>query len=444
MDRHGDDTYSQGASAPDKASTVKPILAPILILSLATAISAPSISAQGKVHWATSLANALAEARDKNTIVMIAINMPGERGSDMMQPVYANDAVAKLSKQTVNLLFSVSPDASTSEDERTVRERYLGLKPEAWAIAPNHIFIDPAGEGKLLSSVTHAIRAGQLEWMLADAIKKVRPDFKTQLSGTARAPGNLLYGRADARGTEPPSSEQVAEALAEIKKTKRGVSRHKDHFDMILRSPEKEAIKFVEVTLRSRSSRAQRTLLKIGSLSPSCWWKLIVPYSSHKDPEVRAAAATALGQLGEKKALKSIAKQCKKEKDDTAFKQQIIAMAVLCPKNRGVVATIKKVLTKSKSEQRRIAATISAGIIAERIVSTELLRLALSDSSGNVRSAAAYSIATRRDQDFLPTLEAAIKKERSSTTKALLEAAVAVIQGGERKAFRTFIREHVL
>ncbi len=422
-------------------------LSTIATAALLSVLASPSV-AQGKIHWATSLANALAEAKEQSTVVMITINMPGERGSDAMQPVYKDARIFELSRATINLYFPVGPEGSHSADERTIRERYLGAKPEDWVTAPTHLFVKPEGEGELLSSVSYQVTRGQLEWMWQDAIKKVKPDFLWELAEDARAPERLLFGDADATSQEPPTPEQVEATLKRLKQGNAKFSRGGwrkliEDFNTILRSDETSAIKYATNSMRTYRRFNRTTLDTIGKVSPKKWWKVAAEYADDRRDDVRAAAARTLGKLHEKKALSTLKKRWRKEKIVAVQGDILPAMATLGPEDRTVISTLKKVLDKSKESSLRLRAAVAASYLENRSKVTELLSKALGDDSDDVRSAAAYAIASRRDKELLKTLEDAASKERAPETKKWMTLGVEVVKGGDLRGFSDFVKKHL-
>ena len=329
-----------------------------------------------------------------------------------------------------------------------VREQFLKIPEKTDVVAPQHLFVSP--EGKVLLSVPYAITVGELEWMFVEAIKKVDPEFKWTLDGRARAPMRLKYGYAvpKAKGEKAPSQEEVAKILEDLKKGKVRFRDMGEKINVILRSDSEEAIKYVQGFIGSRWMQDGRRITmfeSIGKNSPRPWYVIVEPFVSYtEDDDVRKAAIVATGQLGEKKCLKTLKKQLKKEKVVALEGQILRAMAKLGPKDRSVMTVIKKALKNPKeSEELRTHAVVAAGLLEDRKMVTELLGKALGDPSAKIRSTAAYAIGIRRDKQLLPNVNMVLQNEKDGSVKAWLEAAVKAINGSNEDSFDRFLEDVV-
>jgi hypothetical protein len=417
----------------------------LLALTSFLACSGAVVTAQS-IPWAVSLDGALTEARERGTVVVIAIHMPGERGSDAMRESHYRDGrIGSLAKETVNLLIEVGP-GRVPADERKVRERYLKVEPDALVAVPHHLWVKPgaAGEpGELMSSVAYQMTVGQLEWAWADAIKKVRPDFEWEADDRARAPESLLYGEAEKDGTEPPPSrDEVREA---IKKLRAGWADPKSMFDnyrTVLSSSEKEALQYGRTEMRNLGAFLKRPAMRlVADVSPPEWHELATEYLDDNDPRVREEAARALERLAVDRSTRTLRSMEPKEDDEATRGRMIRAMAACGPADRNVVRQLEKILRKDKVEAVRVQAAMAIQVLEDRDAVAKLLGFALDDEAAHVRTAAAYVIAARRDADLAQILADATADESDAEVSGWMATAKEVLDGGDLRKFRTFVEK---
>lgn len=431
-----------------------PIALPLLGALAALTPTPDADPARAGISWSDArLATALSTAAGQNSIVMVAINMPGERASDAIRDEHYKDShLGKLSQSSINLLIEVGPEGSANLDEPIVRERYLKVANDALVAVPHHIFIDPREEGgKVISSVPWLLTEGQLEWAWVDAIRQLQPDFEWELSDKARAPEELERDGANGAGAPdltPPTDEEVEHALAELKKG--GMGRRGggwgqmiQHYNVIIRSDSKAALKFAETSMRSfvgRNRFSERILRVIGDFSPPAWHAVVSPFLEDREAGNREEAARALEQLGEGKATSKLTKAYRTEKEDPVRGRLLRAMAKVGPADKGVIKTLERVISKDRVEAVRVQATAAASCIEDPDAAEKLLRKALSDESGAVRAAAAYAIASRRDESLLPMLEEAASAEKDTEAKGWLDTGVEIVKSkGELEPFDSFV-----
>jgi hypothetical protein len=417
------------------------------VLTTLFACSSAVLPAQS-IPWAVSLDGALTEARERGTVVVVAIHMPGERGSDVMRESHYRDAkITALAKETVNLLIEVGP-GRVPADERKVRERYLKVEPDALVAVPHHLWIKPgaAGEpGELLSSVAYQMTPGQLEWAWADAIQKVRPDFEWKPDDRARAPESLLYGEAEKEGTEPPPTrDEVREA---IQKLRMGWAEPKSMFEnyrTVLSSSEKEALQYGRTEMRNLSAFLKRPAMRlVADVSPPEWHELATEYLDDNDPRVREEAARALERLAVDRSTRVLRSMEPKEEDEATRGRMIRAMAACGPADKNVVRQLEKILRKDKAEAVRVQAAMAIQVLEDRDAVTKLLGVALQDEAAHVRTAATYVIAARRDADLAQMLKDAQADEGDAEVSGWMATAGEVLEGGDLRKFRTFLEKVV-
>jgi hypothetical protein len=418
-------------------STLRVLLAGALCAALAPAQS---------IQWAVSLDGALTEARAKGTIVLIAIQMPGERGSDaMLATHYKDPQIAALSRETVNLLVEVGP-GRVPEDDRRIRERYLKVDADALVAVPHHLWVKPGAEGEpgeLLSSVAYQTTVGQLEWAWVDAIRKFRPDFAWREDDRIRAPESLLYGEAEKDGLPPPPSQQeVREAIRKLRAGGRDPRQTFEAYRVVLSSAEREAIQFGRTEMRSLSAFLKRPAMRlVADVSPPEWHELAEEYLGDNDPRVREEAARALEKLAVEKSLRELRKLLPKEDDEETKGRMLRALGTCGPTDKNVFRELEKVLKKDRSPALRIQATMAVGALEDREVVGRMLALAFADDDPKVRSAAAYVVAARRDPDLAALLEKAGEGEADTEVSGWVATAQEVLKGGDLRKFRPFVEK---
>ena len=420
---------------------------PWLPLLAGSLLASALLPAQGKLPWTAGLDVALAEAAAKNTIVVIAINMPGERGSDsVMREHYGNARLVELAGHTVNLLILVGPDGSKSPDEPEVRRRYLKVSGEVPVAAPHHLFLKPVGEGELLSAIAYRTTLAELEWTWVDALRKVKPDFAWKLDGNAHSPRRLLYGEArKGDAEEPPSKEAVAGALKELKGSRRAM-RGGDALEslgVLVRSEDPAAIDFVRTSIRSlNGNRRAQVLRAIGDASPPVWHVVPIDYLDDRDAELRTAAIDCLGELGHAKALSALQTQWRVEKEPDARKALLRAMVACGPADKTTASVLKSVVDdrKQPADLRKVA-VVAAVALGDKKTVEHIVTHGLDDAEAGIRGAAAYVVAARRDAALRALVRAALEYEKDPAQRTLLEAADKAVDGGPLTAFAAIERE---
>ena len=384
------------------------------------------MAAQGP-SWQRSLDVALQTIKDKNRPLLVAVVMPGERGSDAIIEHYRDSGVRKVSNQCVCLRIDVGT-ARPSADEREVLQRYLGAAPRDPIVVPHHVMVHPDGT-TVLSSASYQMTAGQLEWFIADGIRLFDKTFEWPLGQRARAPESLRYG--DVKKTEtdvppPPTKKQVKEAIAALKKGGTGWQGSIEHYTTLLRSEESSAIKYVQAQLTGTRGgfMAGIALGTIAEVSPTAWSVVLVDFLDNRTEDRRQDAARGLTKMAEKKTFKPIKKRLKAEKETKVLAWLLRAAAATAPTDKATITAIDKAIAKNKDENVRMHAAVAAGALEDKAASFRLMRKALADDHPDVRSAAAYAMATRRDPEMAAALEPAVQGERDAEARHWLELAL--------------------
>ncbi len=421
-------------------------------LAAVVAITSLLTPAVAQIRWTPRFDEAMQVAKAENKVVLFAFNLAGERANDeMVADHYKDPVLGKLSQFSVNVFCSIATEprvpgvtpAQHQAAEQQARLQVLKIGPGEDVIAPQHVFVGP--DGTVLSAVSYRITKGELEWAWVDAIRKVDPKFAWELSTAARAPTRLSFGAVE-RGEngKPPTKEEVAEALKEVRKSRRGAFGNLAEIELLMRSDHPDAIGFIDSTLKGlQANWVTGALDTMGMISPKAYHTVIGGYLTNRDESVRFAAAGALERIAEPKAFAALAKQYKLEKDDKVRGRLLRAMASSGPAQKETLAQIDKLMAKEPNVEVRAQALLALSQVDDKAKVQEGLRSALRDPSSKVRSTAAFVLASRRDAEFALTLEEAAAREEALDTKAWLEAAAKVVRGGDGAEFKNFLQREL-
>jgi hypothetical protein len=399
-------------------------------------------AATAQIGWQPSLQAALQAAAQYDQAILIAVGMPGERGSDAVIAAYGDGRVIKISRECICFRVDVGTP-QPSLDEREVLQRYLGAAPLEPVTVPHHIMVKPDGK-TIVSSAAYQLTAGQLEWLIADGIKKVKPDFRWELGEGARAPEGLRYEgteKSDQGTKPPPTAEETKAAIDALKKGGAGWVESIELYTVVLRSDSAPAVKFVEAQLRGVGGQfvTGLVLTAIGEVSPVIYSPILVAYLEDRDEKHRLNAARGLAKMAHDKTGKAIKKRIKDEPSAKVRGWLIRAATTTAPADPATGTLVQKALDMKEDPQVRMQAAVAAGTLEDRDKAFALMQKALADKDGTVRAAAAYAMACRRDKALAPALEAALKAEEDGDAKHWLEAArKAVVEEGDLQEFRTF------
>lgn len=420
------------------------IVLPSLISSLALFSSPVGLFAQGKIEWEKDLATARARAEKEGRLLVACISMKGERVCDVIVAEHYNDPkVVALSRKTVNVFCSPHGTKAQQEMEKRVRIDLLNKGADDYMVAPQHVFFTPGG--KILKSVSYYVSPGELEWMWVEALRSLDKDFAWELSDRVRAPRQLKLAKVETskKVVKPPTKKELDAILREIKRGFGGYYGASEKLPVIVRHPSGPARKFVERILKSleTSERQRITVLQtIAKNSPRIWYGVVTPMLSREHPGVREAAARALGELGERRAVRSLLARWRKEASPKV-KGALLQAVVRCgPSNLKVIKLVPFVLKDNSDEDVRVHAAVAVAAVESRKTVTASLTAALADKSARVRATAAFSIAGRRDKELLPALDSAIERESDPDVKTWMAAARRVVAGGSMDAFAEFLK----
>ena len=399
-----------------------------LILAAATLMAAGSV-AQG-LPWQTSLDAALERAAANNQPLFVAVVMPGERGSDAVIDHYRDSGLRRLTRNCVCFRVDLGQGMRPTVDGSEVLKRYLGAAPRDPVVVPHHLMVHPDGK-TVLSSAAYQLTAGQLEWLIADGITQVDPEFSWELGERARPPEGLSYGEVETTETQPespPTAAEVKEAITKLKRGGAGWGGSFESYGVLLRSSEPAAVKYVEGQLRGgagfMTSMALRT---IGEISPVEYSGVLTSFLSDRKESNRQDAARGLTKMAYDKSNKAIKKQLKSEKEPEVKAWLLRAAAATGPSDKKVITAIERAITKDPETDVRVHAVVAAGVLEDEDAAHRLMEKALEDKDPLVRSAAAYAMANRRDAGLLPVLKAAVEVEEDGEALHWQELAIEVI-----------------
>ena len=406
-----------------------------ILQSLTLAFLCVGLPAQ--LPWKKSLDEALQAAADQQQVLLVAVMIPGERDSDALFDVYRDANVRKLARSCVCLRIDIESERG-DEDRLTVLERFLDAPPQEPYLAPHHVIVNPDGKS-VISSAARRMTAGQLEWFLADGIKKFNGSFQWPRSDRMRPPEELRYKERE--GTEdelrlPPTKKEVKAAIDALKRGA-GWQGAIENYTTLLMSDEKSAIRYIDSQLSGgRSMISGLALTTISQISPLAYAPTLEQFLDNRRSNRRREAAVGMWRMAPVKSKKAIFKQLKREKDAAARAWLLRAAVAVAPKDKATVAAIEKAVKKDPEPFVRMHAVVAASALEIRDEALSLMRRGLDDGDPDVRSAAAYAMAIRRDQELLGALEPAVRAEPDAEAKRWLDEAMNVLsQRGDFTGF---------
>ncbi|MBL8898606.1 MAG: HEAT repeat domain-containing protein [Planctomycetes bacterium] len=431
------------------------------------------------IAWQVSLADALERAKTEKKPLLLAVNMDGERANDRLaKTVYRDKTVVELSAKAVCVVASKFEHGTstcsrfgglTCADHRSVdiaaREKILKGSADGAVIAPQHVFVD--GAGQVLFSVPYEINASELAWCLVQAVNSVDPEAKLALPAGARAPKRFVAGavstpaEADAEeGELPPLPRE--EALALIAELKRGnlggggPDRWREMWTKIrrlVRADEPEAIEFVKQQLGSvgmgmgmgRGGGGGRLIgpiiRAIGETSPPSYWVVLEDLATGAGDELRGEVAVALEQLAAPESLKLVQEALKKEKLPEMRKDWLRALGTTGAHDKNVHRTLLAAAKAKGAEVDRVNALVALGWSHADPAVAKALEAALTAPAPAERRAAAIALAIARDRSVQPLLAEAREREQDATVRTTFERAEKVVAGGNLSELASDVAE---
>ena len=412
------------------------------LVSLTLAALCAGLPAQ--LNWKSSLDQALAAAAKEQQVLLVAVLIPGERDSEALLSTYRDAGIRKLTRSCVCLRIDIATERG-DEDRLAVLERFLDAPPREPFLAPHHVIVHPDGK-TVISSAAYRMTAGQLEWFVADGIRKFDGSFQWPRSERMRAPEGLRYEERETTEDElrlPPTKKDVKDAITALKRGTSGWQGSIENYTTLLTSSEKTAVKYVDTQLSGgRGMISGLALSTISQVSPVAYAPILDQFLENRRSNRRREAAIGMWRMAPPKSKKLILKQLKREKDDATRAWLLRAAAAVAPKDKATVAAIEKALKKDEEPFVRMHAVVAAGALELRDEAMSLMRRGLNDDDPDVRSAAAYAMAARRDQECIGVLEPSVPSEPDAEAKRWLEQAMTTLsQRGDLAAFDTLRRK---
>ena len=457
------------------------LLVPLLA---AAAISEASSNVVEKgITWEESFDLALERADKEGKVVFIAVNMDGEAANERaVKSVYTDRAVAALTEHTANVIASAERHSRSGvckrfgctscdahqEMDMDVRERVL--KPDATGavIAPQHVFLSPAGD--VLLSVPYEVSAKELAWCFGEAFERAGVTDAPDVPAGARRPRRLIIGDVASLGRRnraPLTKEAVEELIALLRKgTER--SDRTSNIQHLATADEDAAREYVLSLLRSGggrggggrrgrgggrngSERERAALLRwIGTASPVSYAEVVEPFIGAGTVEARSEAIVALEQLASEDSLKALLGALKKAKDETIEKNLLRAIGACGPEDRKVRSALLKASEDVKNPLARQNALLALGWAeSDEGVSERLRQAVLPEEFAKKakigpdriteleREAAVVAMGISRDEAWTEMLtEIRDDEEEPQELRDAASASLEVIAGGEYRLLR--------
>lgn len=449
----------------------------LLLLPAIAALSAPFLTHAptdaGGIVWQTEWETAFTQARDEKRVVLLAINMDGEKANDRLaKETYRSKEVGGATTEIVALIGSQSEHGSGSCSrfagldcvqhraiDQKARAEVLVAGPDDEVIAPQHVLLD--GEGNVLLSVAYEISADELIWCITAARRTLDPDADIPMPSGATAPRRLKVGGLasyDAETVRPLTEEELAEVIKRLKSGQLKGGELVEEIIKLLATDHPDAIDAVRAELLNAQRRAtggrrgpeaaervaeqrRRMVRRIGEVSPASYWEVLTAMLADNDLSLRLEAAVALEQLAAPEAAKELKSRLSKE-DDPEVQRGIVRALGTCGSGDG--SARKKMLSAAKDKKDVLLAwnaLFALGNSAgEKSVAKALVATLESGDEGAQR-ATALGLAFARDSSLRDAMIASRDAaEPGSPLRGTLEASLAVIDGGDLE----LIREEIL
>ena len=459
----------------------RPLVASLLIVAAAGATTA--LEPLGGIQWEESFDLALERADKEGKVVFIAVNMDGEAANERaVKSVYTDRAVAALTEHTANVIASADRHSRSGvckrfgctscdahqEMDMDVRERVL--KPDATGavIAPQHVFLSPAGD--VLLSVPYEVSAKELAWCFGEAFERAGVTDAPDVPAGARRPRRLIIGDVASLGRRnraPLTKEAVEELIALLRKGTERSDRN-SNIQHLATADEDAAREYVLSLLRSGggrggggrrgrgggrngSERERAALLRwIGTASPVSYAEVVEPFIGAGTVEARSEAIVALEQLASEDSVKALLGALKKAKDETIEKNLLRAIGACGPEDRKVRSALLKASEDVKNPLARQNALLALGWAESDEGVTERLRqAALPEEFAKKakigpdriteleREAAVVAMGISRDEAWTEMLtEIRDDEEEPQELRDAASASLEVIAGGEYRLLR--------
>ncbi|MFT7677704.1 MAG: hypothetical protein ACI8QC_001687 [Planctomycetota bacterium] len=415
------------------------LLLPLLVSAAPQPEEAPATRpiAAG-IQWSEDYAATLARGAAESKVVMLALNMDGERANNQMaQQSYKDREVIALTSHALCLVGSVSNHNSSGSCsrfgtvtcaahqaiEKASRSGELSRDPGGLIIAPQHVFLGP--DGKVILSVPYLISTAELSWCLVVAINSVNPEADLKLPSGARPPKRLIQegvlgpaeegmAKGSKRSVGPATLEEAMELIDKLRKGGRGTGKIQS-LNRIMTCDEDEPRDFTMQQLRGgigkKPERLRGLIHSIGVTAPASYWEVVAEYATNSDILMREEAAAALEQLAAPKSVKVITKALKKEKDGRVRGAWMRALGSAGADDSKVRSTLVKAASKEKDREAKTGAIVALGYLVPHKDVEAAIRKAYTSEDSDHMLAAACAMALTRDKKWRDMLYPMLKQE---------------------------------
>lgn len=439
---------------------------PLLLLPL----GGPSTPPDGGIAWKATYQEAFQEAKERDTIVFLAVNMDGERANDdAAKKLYKDKVVLPLATDAVSMIASKFEHATDGPCPRfgtvtcaehqkiDIQARAQVLKPDAGGevIAPHHVFLDK--HGAVLMSVPYEVSNKELAWCFTASLRKAYPDRVVPDVKGARAPKRLVMDgvtNGGEGGIRPLTDDEVEEAIKRIRSTKRLSDRVNDLYSLIA-TDHPDAIEVIERDLKSADvasaygrnagpEAAQRLLegrariiRRIGIFSPPAYWEAIASLLEDPEQVIRHETAVALEQLAAPDSVKVLKSALKKEEDPEVRRCLVRALGTAGVEESAARKQLTSLAKSKKDADLKTVALFALGGQVDQKSVVKVLEQALAEGSSEDQQAVFLGIAFYRNASLAPLLEPfeADSSGLDEEGQACLEAAKSVLAGQGIQAY---------
>ncbi|MFT6831755.1 MAG: hypothetical protein ACJAZN_001922 [Planctomycetota bacterium] len=407
-----------------------------------------------KAEWTAEIEAALERAAVERRVVMLALGEVGEGRSDLhLKEVYRSKTVAPYLEQFVNVAaWSFDPEERDDAPDiggmvpghhignrEAIKGRWVSPNESGVIALPQHLWLSPDGE--LLLSCPWEIDADEFAWCSDEALRRAEVEERPELGDDARPPRRLLLGETFrvldedklGRGLKPQELEDV------LKKLKKRFMTMGDRAEVtqILFTDDDDAVDFMEKQLglwdmggAGTGGVVDLTVGLVGLVSPASYLPVLEAQAGDNRESRRQQVAIAYENIGSPDGLKAIKRAWKKEKDEATRADWARAMGASGRGEKSVAKVLIRASQKEKSARVRHSSMIGLGHVVPEPSALEFLLDTAEKGGGFEREAAILALGLGRVRDARPMLAKIKEQDLADTTKAAVDAALAVLDGG--------------
>lgn len=403
--------------------------------------------------WVASIEDAILQAEAESRVVLVAMGELGEaRSRRHAKSLYGSAEAAPYMERMINVAawsfdgkeakrlpkFSGMEPIEHRGNREVVEERWVTPNKGGAVALPHHVWVSPTGE--VLLSCPFEIDELEFAWCAAEALRRAGASDVPAPPAGARPPRRLLMGQT----YKLPDSDEVGRGLlpreldgvtSELQKRFLSMQDQREVL-AIMSTDEKDAAEFIEKQLglwdMSRAGRGiiDWTVGLMGQVSTSAFIDVIAGQATSDRASRRAQVAVALEQLGDPDGLKSATRGWKKEKDPAVKAEWILGVAACGCDDRGAIRTVLKAARKDKDDRVRRSAILGLGHVLPREEAREFLLERVAKGPDDERDAAVVALALGRCTEARAALDGLAEAELEAASREKLEAALAVLDGG--------------